>query len=142
VHGANKSTSTLLPHRSRPSRRRLRGDSIVFLSILQIGDLVSSLFMRSGEICLLSCLWDPSLSMAEMEVRARWILWGKVVCPEVVDLSLFLDSVDEMRRILVQGSKGRPSVDVPRWDVPCRLQQACSSTHKTSLEMVVFWISQ
>jgi hypothetical protein len=38
--------------------------------------------------------------------RARWMLWSEDVGPEVVELSLILDFVDGMRRILVQGSMG------------------------------------
>ena len=39
-------------------------------------------------------------------------------------------------------ARGRPPVDVPQRHVPRCLQQACSSTHKVSLAMVLFWILQ
>jgi hypothetical protein len=40
---------------------------------------------------------------------ARWVLWSKDVDPQVVDLYYSLT----MRWIFVQGSTGRPPVDVP-----------------------------
>lgn len=39
-------------------------------------------------------------------------------------------------------ARGRPPVDVPQRHVPHYVQQACSSTHKASLAMVLFWMLQ
>jgi hypothetical protein len=39
-------------------------------------------------------------------------------------------------------ARGRPSVNVPQRNVPRCMQQACSSTHKASLAMVLSWILQ
>jgi hypothetical protein len=60
----------------------------------------------------------------------------------MVVLLLFSDFVNGMQRILFQDSMGTSSVDVPQRHVPRCLQQACSSTHKAWLAMVVFWIWQ
>jgi hypothetical protein len=57
--------------------------------------VVFSLFFRSGEICF-SCRWCPSLSTAALEAGARWVLWSTDAGPEVVDLSLFPDFIDEI----------------------------------------------
>jgi hypothetical protein len=39
-------------------------------------------------------------------------------------------------------ARGHPPVDVPQRHVPRCSQQACSSTYKASLTMVLFWIYQ
>jgi hypothetical protein len=68
------------------------------------------------------------------------MLWSTEVGLKVVVLSLFSDSVDGMRWILVEDSMGMSPVDVPQRHVPCYLQRPCSSTHKVSLARTLFWI--
>jgi hypothetical protein len=95
--------------------------AIVFLSILRIGGLILSMFVRSGKICFLACRWRSSLSTVTLGAEARWLLWSKEVGLEVVDLSLFVDLVDGMRRIRVQDSTRTSPVDVPQRYLPCYL---------------------
>jgi hypothetical protein len=78
----------------------------VCLSILQIGCVVFSPFIRSGEICFSTCRWHLSFSAATLGTGVRWVLWSEDVGPEVVDLSLFPDFIGGMRWFLVQGSTG------------------------------------
>jgi hypothetical protein len=52
------------------------------------------------------------------------------------------DFVDGMRWILVQDNTGTSLVDVPQRHVPRCLQQACPSTHRASLVMVLSLIWQ
>jgi hypothetical protein len=84
---ANKLDSTPLPHRQRPSQRRLIVDGNVCLSI-QIGSLVFLLFITFGEICFLACHWHSPLSMEPGRggcSRARRLLQrcGSVVIPRL-----------------------------------------------------------
>jgi hypothetical protein len=50
--------------------------------------------------------WSSSLCTAALGAGARWMLWSENVGPEMVDLSLFPDFVNEMRWILVQSNTG------------------------------------
>jgi hypothetical protein len=56
--------------------------------------MVFSPFFGSGEIYFSTCQWCPSLSTAALGAGVRWVLWSTDAGPEVVDLSLFPDSVD------------------------------------------------
>jgi hypothetical protein len=76
------------------------------LSIFQIGSVVFSPFIRSGENCFSACHWRPSFLAAALGAGARWVLWSEDVGPEVVDLSLFPDFVGGIWWFLVQGSTG------------------------------------
>jgi hypothetical protein len=68
--------------------------------------LVFLLFFRSGEISFSVCSYRSSLSLAALRAKVRWMLLREDVGIEMVDLSLFLDFVDEMWWILVQGGTG------------------------------------
>jgi hypothetical protein len=140
----NKSASTLLLHRRRPSRRRLRVDGNVCLSFLQIDSLVYSPIFRSGEIYFSTCHWRSSFSTTALGIGARWMFWSEDIGPEVVDMSLFPDFVDGMRWILLQArmgmSPGRRAIATCALLVPAG--RAYSSTHKASLAMVLLWIWQ
>jgi hypothetical protein len=139
---ANKSASTPLPYWRRPSRRRLGVGGNVCLSIFQIGSMVFSPFLRSSEICFSMCRWRLSFSAVALGAGARWVLWSEDVGTEVVDLSLFPNIIGEMRWFLVQESTGTSPGRRPQRHVPRCLQRVCSSTHKASLAMVLFWIWQ
>jgi hypothetical protein len=75
----------------------------------------------------------------------RWFLWIEDVGPEVVDLPFFFEFVDGRRQVLVQESMrtfpGRRAT-ASQQHVPRCMQQACSSTHKDSLVIVLPWILQ
>jgi hypothetical protein len=83
--------------------------------------------------------WSSSLSTAALGARERWMLWSEDVGPEMLDLLLFPDFVNEMRWWSI-ATRGRPPISVPHRHVSCCLQCAYSSTHEDSLVMVLHWI--
>jgi hypothetical protein len=139
---ANKSALAPLPYQRRPSRRRLGVGGNVCLSIFQIGSVVFSLFIRSGEIYFSTCRWRllfsatalgagrGGCSRARMLVRRWWIYRYSPTSSVGCGGSWSKEA------------RGRPPVDVPQRHAPRCLQRACSSTHKASLAMLLFWIWQ
>ena len=69
-------------------------------------------------------------SIARMLVRRWWICRSSPTSSTGGDRSWY------------KTARGRPPVDVPQRHVPRCMQQACSSTHKASLAMLLFWILQ
>ena len=98
---ANKSASTPLPH-----RRPLGVDGNVCCLVFQIGSLVFSPFLRSGEISFSVCRWRSWLFATTLTAGARWFSWSEDAGPEVVDLPFLSNFVDGRRQILVQDSTG------------------------------------
>jgi hypothetical protein len=135
---ANKSASTLIPHRRCPSRRRLGVYGVVCMLILQISSVVFSLFIKSGEIYFSTCRWRLSFFAAalapgrggcsgvRMLVRRWWICLYSPTSSMGCGGSWSKEA------------RGSPLVDVPQRHVPRCLQRACSSTHKASSAMVLF----
>jgi hypothetical protein len=73
----------------------LSGWQLGFLALLQIQ---RDLFLEVSFAFVVFC--------NDAGAGARWMLWSKDAGPEVVELSLFLDFVDGLRRILVQDNAG------------------------------------
>jgi hypothetical protein len=84
--------------------------------VLPIGNLVFSLFFRSGEICFSVCR-RPTLAAG-----ARWFLSNEDVGSEVVNMLFFSDFIDWRQWALVQDSTETSPVDVPQRHVSSCVQ--------------------